>query len=206
MQAMKRLAPCLFLLTSLLAGCPKPSETPKPSAEPGTPAETRNPAGEEATADTPRAKAMAAAKALGTQLKAQLKMAIDKDGFPGGIKACKVAAPEIAASVSAKRSLKVGRTSFKLRNPKNAPPAWAKAQVEAKLAEPSFAEAEDGTLHALLPIKLEPLCVSCHGPAEGLPPEVKQALARDYPEDQATGFQPGDLRGYFWVEVPPGKP
>jgi hypothetical protein len=28
------------------------------------------------------------------------------------------------------------------------------------------------------------------------------ALAARYPDDRATGFAPGDLRGWFWVEVP----
>jgi hypothetical protein len=31
---------------------------------------------------------------------------------------------------------------------------------------------------------------------------VKEALAEHYPEDQATGFQEGDLRGWFCIEVP----
>jgi len=28
-------------------------------------------------------------------------------------------------------------------------------------------------------------------------------LAAKYPMDQATGFKEGDLRGWFWIEVPP---
>ena len=34
--------------------------------------------------------------------------------------------------------------------------------------------------------------------------EVREALATHYPADQATGFQTGDLRGWFWVTVPAG--
>jgi hypothetical protein len=35
-----------------------------------------------------------------------------------------------------------------------------------------------------------------------IPDEVKQTLAKEYPDDQATGFEEGDLRGWFWIEVP----
>ena len=45
-------------------------------------------------------------------------------------------------------------------------------------------------------------CLACHGPAEALDEEVRVALAELYPEDRATGFRSGDLRGWFWVEVP----
>ena len=34
---------------------------------------------------------------------------------------------------------------------------------------------------------------------------VKVALDEQYPDDQATGFNVGELRGWFWVEFPPGE-
>lgn len=55
---------------------------------------------------------------------------------------------------------------------------------------------------ALLPIKLQPQCVMCHGPSEQILPEVKSALVDRYPQDQATGFEIGELRGWFWIELP----
>jgi len=42
----------------------------------------------------------------------------------------------------------------------------------------------------------------CHGPEDTIPQDVKDAIGEHYPEDQATGFRKGDLRGWFWVEVP----
>jgi hypothetical protein len=44
--------------------------------------------------------------------------------------------------------------------------------------------------------------VTCHGGEEDLPREVVGALAEGYPQDQATGFSEGELRGWFWIEVP----
>jgi hypothetical protein len=31
---------------------------------------------------------------------------------------------------------------------------------------------------------------------------VREELAERYPADRATGFKVGDIRGWFWVEVP----
>jgi hypothetical protein len=47
---------------------------------------------------------------------------------------------------------------------------------------------------------LQPLCVACHG--KFLAPDVAAIIEEAYPEDQATGFEVGDLRGVFWVEYP----
>ena len=49
-------------------------------------------------------------------------------------------------------------------------------------------------------IAVEPVCLACHGKA--LSPETTTALRRHYPDDAATGFDAGDLRGALWVEVP----
>ena len=46
----------------------------------------------------------------------------------------------------------------------------------------------------------------CRGSAGEIDEEVLAALAENYPDDQATGFIEGDLRGWFWVEAPPGEP
>ena len=45
-------------------------------------------------------------------------------------------------------------------------------------------------------------CLQCHGKVDDLAPEVRDVLAKNYPQDRATGFAAGDLRGWFWVEVP----
>jgi hypothetical protein len=48
----------------------------------------------------------------------------------------------------------------------------------------------------------QPICGSCHGPERTLGPGVSARLAQRYPEDRAIGFRDGDIRGWFWVEVP----
>jgi hypothetical protein len=46
-------------------------------------------------------------------------------------------------------------------------------------------------------IVMEPLCVTCHG--QELSPALEQVIARHYPNDAATGFAIGDLRGAVYV-------
>ena len=50
------------------------------------------------------------------------------------------------------------------------------------------------------PIRIQPLCLTCHG--EALAPAVGARIRALYPEDAAAGFALGDLRGVWWVELP----
>jgi hypothetical protein len=54
----------------------------------------------------------------------------------------------------------------------------------------------------LRPIVEQPMCGSCHGPADKIAPAVAAALKHRYPNDRAVGFLNGEIRGWFWVEVP----
>jgi hypothetical protein len=54
----------------------------------------------------------------------------------------------------------------------------------------------------LRPIAQRSICASCHGPADKLDPAVRSALRERYPADRATGFRRGEIRGWFWVEMP----
>jgi hypothetical protein len=119
------------------------------------------------------------------------------------IEVCKLDAPRISAEVTDSEDVRIGRTSFRLRNPANQPPEWAESAVRQRLEGPVFASHDSGALGVLLPIRLQPQCVLCHGNEEQIPDEVQQTLARLYPEDEAIGFAPDDLRGWFWVEVTP---
>ncbi len=141
---------------------------------------------------------------------ARLKVSLQEHGAAASIDVCKSAAPKIAAAMNTKHDLKIGRTSFRLRNQGNAAPAWAHAHVEAFAKAPAEALANapmhlshaDGRLAVLLPIRLMSGCAACHGPTDQIAPEVHAALAEHYPTDKATGFRIGDVRGWFWVEVP----
>ena len=58
----------------------------------------------------------------------------------------------------------------------------------------------DGAERYVEPIRVQGLCLTCHGAS--LPAPVAARIAELYPEDQAVGFAEGDLRGLFWAEFP----
>lgn len=147
-------------------------------------------------------KALSAKKALFEKLSTRLVQAMSEGGPANAIEVCSKDAAKLANEVSSELDLKIGRTSFKLRNPKNAPPNWAATIVEQRVSDPTFVDLPDGKLGAMLPIKLMPQCMACHGPKDQIDKEVLTALADRYPDDHATGFKIDDLRGWFWVEVP----
>lgn len=186
------------LSSSVLVGC---SEQPK-SVEGWKPVPVaRLDAGqEEQLALADRAKT-----AMFGELMSTLMGELGKGGPAGAIHVCKEEAPRIAAETSKQLGVKIGRTSWKLRNPQNSAPAWAVELLADRPTEPRATAGPDGALGVMLPIKVSAPCLSCHGPADAISDAVREALSKDYPEDEATGFASGDLRGWFWIEVPASK-
>lgn len=149
----------------------------------------------------------AAIDAFRDRLFARLDEAIRAGGTVHAIEVCRSDAADIAREIGEQHRVRVGRTTLRLRNPANAPPAWARSSVQAasgkKAAEVKPAVVDLGDRVGMLrPIAVMPACTRCHGPVEGIDPDVRAELARSYPGDQATGFAPGDLRGFMWAEVP----
>ena len=138
------------------------------------------------------------------QLMGALKSGL-QEGPDQAIEVCKVKAPKIAAGLSTD-GVEMGRASHKLRNPNNAAPAWVQPVLEAYLADeaavhPVEVAAGEGRMGYVEPIRVKAApCLMCHG--ENLAPAIAEKIQALYPEDQATGFSEGDLRGVFWVSYP----
>ena len=149
-----------------------------------------------------RQAASAARDELAKRLSTRLTQAVSSGGPAKAITVCSKEAPRIAEIVGQEHGVKIGRTSFRLRNLRNEVPDWAISFVEQRVDKPTYASLPDGALGALLPIRVNAQCLTCHGPPARISAEVKSELAAHYPDDQATGFNDGDLRGWFGVEVP----
>jgi hypothetical protein len=141
-------------------------------------------------------------------LRRELTHALAQGGPAFAIQACHIDVAGLTGRMSGPGRISAGRTSDRLRNPANAPPAWA-APVVATSGVRRLARAHDGfvtdlgrSLGILRPILHQRMCDSCHGPADRVDPAVQAMLAVRYPGDRATGFVEGQLRGWFWVEVP----
>lgn len=139
--------------------------------------------------------------------KQQLKQAL-LDGLAEGpdsaVAACKVEAPRIAAELSVD-GVALGRSSHKLRNPENAGPDWVAPILDAYVATtgdlaPRSVSLPEGRFGYVEPIVIQPLCLTCHGDVQD--PALLEQIETDYPQDRATGFALGELRGVFWVEYP----
>jgi len=103
--------------------------------------------------------------------------------------------------------VKVGRTSARLRNPRNAAPAWARPYIEEtdgrKAVDVAPAGFDLGDRVGLLrPIEIRARCIHCHAARGELTPDTRAWLERAYPEDRALGYALGDLRGFWWAEAP----
>lgn len=161
--------------------------------------------------DAARTRAEAAATLLSEQLSGELRAAMAAGGTVAAISVCKARAPAIAAEIEAETGVKIGRTALRLRNQTNAPDAWefemlrefeARHAAGEPLSAMSAQRLERDTLRWVRPIPMGDMCASCHGAREALADDTRQALAQSYPDDGATGFAVGDLRGAFTARVP----
>ena len=154
-----------------------------------------------------------AAQSLGGRLLARVRQAI-ADGGPGrAIAVCRDEAPRLASETAAAQAEQgvtaIGRVGVRVRNPENAGDKVDRAAIRRFLA----ARHENGQQLAELvvernanfvyykAINTQATCLMCHGDPAMLPQPVKQALAANYPEDRATGFAQGELRGLWRVAV-----
>lgn len=154
-----------------------------------------------------KAQSRALAQDLQQQLSGKLMAAMQAQGPVHAIEVCHLEAPQIAMDLSREQEVKVGRTALRVRNPSNQPSA-AQAEVmmamavaladDASVVPEQVITQADGSKAYMRAIVMQPQCLACHGSSIATP--VQQAIQAKYPEDQATGFEVGDLRGAFLIE------
>ena len=196
----------LLILALVMTGCAKPAEEPVEVEEVATVEWERVLAG--SMTDTQKAQqelVATAVNALASEMMGELTAALDAGDPSAAIAVCKERAPLVAVHVHETYGVKVGRTSHRLRNAANVGPDWSQPYVDEMVEDPTYLAGPNGELGALLPIKLRAECGMCHGPAEEIDQSIMAAVHEAYPDDQAVGFVEGDLRGWFWVEAPPGE-
>ena len=151
-------------------------------------------------------------KQLGSKLKSKLVYAMQSSGPEAAISVCNIEATKISAEVSNKNNIKVGRTSLKIRNTENQPDAWEIKQlkwfeaendsgVDIKTLEISEIIKENGKsiFRYMKAIPMQEQCALCHGTT--IAPSVTVKINSLYPQDQATAFKLGDIRGAFTVKM-----
>jgi len=194
---------------ALACDAPKAPPTTAPPTTTASPTTTAPTATAPATTPAPAERAALAAKTLQEKLKTALLAAMQEKGPVGAIEVCATVAPALAKDLST-GDLTVGRTGVRLRNPDNRAPTWLTATMTRWEGEaladrkPWNATLDDGRFVFAAPLSMQPLCATCHG--TDVAADVKAAIAARYPQDAATGFGDGALRGAVWVELAAAKP
>lgn len=150
----------------------------------------------------------AAIQALAKGLMKELKGAMKQGGPVAAIETCNTKALPITRKISEEQGWSISRTSEKLRNHANKPNSWEQ-KVLAQFQQQADAGADLKTLayseiievdgqkefRMMKAIPVAEACLACHG--SNLKPGIAGKLKSLYPEDQATGFSQGELRGAF---------
>jgi len=149
-----------------------------------------------------------AAKQFGMTLKGELQAAMKSGGPMAAVEVCHERAPEIAADLSEESGFTLRRTSLKPRATQ--PTSWETAvlldfeqQREAgtppgQIEWHRVVEADGGKeLRYMKAIGTQGVCLTCHG--TNVDPDLLAKIETLYPEDQAIGFEEGDIRGAFSI-------
>ncbi len=147
------------------------------------------------------------ASATFNALSAKLQAAIKEGGIKNAIEYCNLAALPVVDSLSAVHGANIRRTSLKVRNPQDAPTVLEKEiltqlhnQVDNLESIGPQIERTADQFHFFAPITVNAFCLQCHGIiGKDLTTENYSLIKEQYPEDQATGYVEGDLRGMWSI-------
>ncbi len=156
----------------------------------------------------------ATAQQFSEQLGGILKQQIQTSGVESAIPVCKQIAPQLAVQYSTDKKI-VKRVSNKNRNTtQGIPDAWEKSTLEhfksainadQQNQNLEFSEVVIENNHRYFRyakgIRVQALCLKCHGQEQDISPNVKKLLNEHYPDDLATGYNVGDLRGAISIKT-----
>lgn len=150
------------------------------------------------------------------QLGAANQKAIADAGHESAVGVCKDIAPKLAGDASRQSGWKLTRVSLKVRNPLlGMPDAWEQKKLqefEARLAKGEKADTlqaaeivEEPAGKYFRMVKAIPVqagCLACHGTPEQISDGMKAKLKAEYPNDKATGYAIGQIRGAVSIKRP----
>jgi len=141
-------------------------------------------------------------------LSGNLKAATIRGGIDEAIKYCNENASSLTDSLSQGFKVKLKRTSTKLRNEKNKSDSLEAyfldlySQIE-KMKKPMVSKTiltRNNEVRYFAPIFLKAQCLTCHGNVgREITEETYSIIKKHYPNDQAIGFQEGELRGIWSI-------
>ena len=202
---MKSLVTSVVLTTLFLVGCSKTPESATPVTAPSTVLSAEVQA---ATAE--RGKAIVAEAS--SLLSSNLQSAMQQGGVSNALPFCSLVASPLTAGLASKHGVTIRRVTHKARNPGDRADGSELAilkHFEAALTgtnppPPVVTNYAGTTVTFFAPIVLNnELCLKCHGePGKDISAENLAVIQRLYPQDEATGFKLGQLRGAWRIDIP----
>jgi hypothetical protein len=148
------------------------------------------------------------AQKAGLSLQKALKAAINEGGLEYAIQFCNVEALPITDSVSESESVEIKRLAKKYRNTLNKTDSveseiyktYILDWLSGKPLKPSIMADENHHPVYYNPIYVGALCLNCHGEVgTNINPDLAATISKLYPDDKATNFKQGQLRGMWAI-------
>ncbi|MFT4533645.1 MAG: hypothetical protein ACJA1A_001846 [Saprospiraceae bacterium] len=137
-------------------------------------------------------------------LSGELAKAAKHGGIKNALSYCNTNAIPLTDSLSNAHNVDIKRTSLKFRNPKNKPTErereilnqYEMTKNNGLIMEAIIDnEAERRTFYA--PIIMQTACIKCHGEKSSI--SMYDSILKLYPNDLATDYNQGDLRGMWSI-------
>lgn len=169
--------------------------------------EPKNVASDQLVIETGREIASETFQTLGSQLRG----AIEEDGIPHALEFCNVEAMPLTEELADRYNVTIRRATHRPRNQANradqeeldAIQAYTRAIEGGNELTPRLVR-QDDFIRFFAPIRVGmDLCLQCHGtPNSDITKNNLEVIRSLYPEDEATGFSMGDLRGIWSITLP----
>ena len=161
------------------------------------------------TAETREGAKPLLAKVVGT-----VKENLNKTTPQETVDICREKLPGLVKEMREKTGWNIRRVSLKTRNPeRGTPDEWeskiladfdkraAAGEKRDQIEASEIVQTPEGRVFRYMKaLPIQETCLTCHGDAATLTPELKAKLATLYPKDQATGYQLGQIRGALTVK------
>lgn len=144
-------------------------------------------------------------------LSSNLQKAMSEGGVSNALEFCNVKAMPLTDSLASHYGIELRRASHQPRNPVNEADSLEMSAIKEYIREieqgrelKPVTYAHDNTITYHAPIRIQgQLCLSCHGnPGTDINQSDFETIQELYPEDEATGFEMGELRGIWSVQFP----
>lgn len=203
-----RLSSVLLYAAALCSACAPTTPAQPPSASTNS---AQNTVTEQALLQSTKA----VVDPMPAKLKTMLLDDIASKGIAGGLESCSVKGPAAAKQASEKTGWTIRRVSLKNRNPNAVPDAWETKQIQAleadmlKGSNPNLEKWEvvqntdkSKTFRYVKGLKTSAECLLCHGDTATMDAGAIASIHKLYPQDKATGYKDGQLRGVLSVVRP----